>query len=105
MRKLRHKDKVKMARKMLTTQERRGPKKTPIFLSKAWRERNRAIRFRLWKERNPGKWKSIAEAYDKFMKQLTPIKSVDHENAVGVNSPGEIQRQKHQLQFPLTLRQ
>ena len=39
---MKHKDKVKMARKMLTTKEKRTSKtkaRSPIFLSSAWNNR------------------------------------------------------------------
>jgi hypothetical protein len=44
-----HKEKVKMARKMLSNKEKED--RTPMFLSKAWLARQDAIAFRISQKR------------------------------------------------------
>lgn len=49
---MKHKDKVKMARKMLTREERKTKhRKTPIFLSENWVKRSVTKAYKQYKQR------------------------------------------------------
>ena len=88
-----HKQKIKMARKMMSTKEKK--KGVSIFASKSWRERTAAIKYRLWKIRNKDKWKDIENIFDTYIEDL---RQSYNKNGVGVNSKDVIQSDNKEIE-------